>query len=373
MPIVIKCPGCGKAYRLRDELAGKRVKCKCGHGMLVPAAPDGAGSDSYDLAPAGGSDESSLLNEGLPAAAEGVTPPGPAKRPSAAEPEAPAEAGLGKPDKKTQRDEMLAKWGPVAGLVGLTLLPIVVILIVVWLILRPGYGSPADAFAAHQQALLDRKWSKLIGTYTPQSQAMFVDRMLERISRGVEDKKWRVELEAALEKHGIAEILPPESPSEALAEAVEAAADAADQPEEQEIDYEEIARQANQREQEREARRRKLIASVEDKAALYVDLNGAIQAAVEKTLPENPMLAIQTKKPVGEARRYLARLKLDAEPKIDGKTAEGSLTFVPVLEEVEITVPVKFQKIDGRWYIDATGLEHYEDLTFQPLFGGGWL
>jgi hypothetical protein len=177
-------------------------------------------------------------------------------------------------------------------------------------------------------------------------------------------------------QHGIAEILPRETPSESLAETVKAAAvaaDAADRAEEEEIDYEEIARQANQREQERKERRRKLIASVEDKAALYVDLNGAIQAAVEKTLPENPMLAIQTRKPVEEARRHLARLKLDDEPKIDGKTAEGSLTFVPVFEEVEITVPIKFQKIDGRWYIDATGLEHYEDLTFHPLFGGGWL
>ena len=37
MPISLQCPGCGKGYALADELAGKRVKCRCGTVMTVPA------------------------------------------------------------------------------------------------------------------------------------------------------------------------------------------------------------------------------------------------------------------------------------------------------------------------------------------------
>lgn len=39
MPISLQCPECGKGYRLRDELAGKRVRCGCGTETTVPAAP----------------------------------------------------------------------------------------------------------------------------------------------------------------------------------------------------------------------------------------------------------------------------------------------------------------------------------------------
>ncbi len=46
------CEGCGKSYRWKPELSGRRVKCKCGQVMTVPqpAAPD-AQEDLYDLAP----------------------------------------------------------------------------------------------------------------------------------------------------------------------------------------------------------------------------------------------------------------------------------------------------------------------------------
>ena len=68
MSIVIKCPGCGKDYKLRDELGGKRVKCKCGHAMVVPAPAAAEESDTYDLAPMGDSGASSLLDSDLPVA-----------------------------------------------------------------------------------------------------------------------------------------------------------------------------------------------------------------------------------------------------------------------------------------------------------------
>ena len=38
MPIAISCKDCGRDYRLKDELAGKKIKCKdCGATVAVPA------------------------------------------------------------------------------------------------------------------------------------------------------------------------------------------------------------------------------------------------------------------------------------------------------------------------------------------------
>jgi len=38
MPNVV-CDGCGKKYKWKAELAGKKVKCKCGHVMTIPQPP----------------------------------------------------------------------------------------------------------------------------------------------------------------------------------------------------------------------------------------------------------------------------------------------------------------------------------------------
>jgi hypothetical protein len=237
----------------------------------------------------------------------------------------------------------------------------VIILVVVWLAMRPGYGSPEEALAAHQQALLETDWHTLIHTYSPESREMLLDRMLEILSWRIDESS--SEIEAVLKKHGIAEIIERDTSADA---AEEGGADAAETaPEEQApIDYEELDRK-------REERRKELLASVEDKAALYVDLNEAIEAMVEQNLPENPMLAVYTKKPVGEARRLIARADF-TDLEIDGDAAEGKLSFKPS-EEDEITVPVRFKKIGGRWYIHTEGLDHYDEPEFRPLIGGGWL
>src|SRR5438094_5268851 len=45
------CDGCGKSYRWKPELAGKKAKCKCGSTMTVPAedpARAGAGVDDLE-------------------------------------------------------------------------------------------------------------------------------------------------------------------------------------------------------------------------------------------------------------------------------------------------------------------------------------
>ncbi|HEX3359310.1 MAG TPA: hypothetical protein VHS31_20190 [Tepidisphaeraceae bacterium] len=51
MPAVIQCPSCQKEYRWKPELAGKKVKCKCGEEFGVPAnEPAVEANDLYDLA-----------------------------------------------------------------------------------------------------------------------------------------------------------------------------------------------------------------------------------------------------------------------------------------------------------------------------------
>ena len=52
----IACPQCGKEYRWNQQYAGRKVRCKCGHTMRMPAeAPTAAESAAgmYDLAESG--------------------------------------------------------------------------------------------------------------------------------------------------------------------------------------------------------------------------------------------------------------------------------------------------------------------------------
>lgn len=44
MPISLRCPKCGSAYTLKDELAGKQVKCKCSEKLTVAAPQPPAAS-----------------------------------------------------------------------------------------------------------------------------------------------------------------------------------------------------------------------------------------------------------------------------------------------------------------------------------------
>ncbi|MCA9124470.1 MAG: hypothetical protein H6822_25305 [Planctomycetaceae bacterium] len=73
MPIQFACPGCGKDYNVKDELAGKKAKCKCGAVMPIPDPAAAAVIETDPLfadAPAGddlfGND---LFGESLPTGA----------------------------------------------------------------------------------------------------------------------------------------------------------------------------------------------------------------------------------------------------------------------------------------------------------------
>ena len=49
MSIEVQCPDCGQQYRLRDEMAGKTAKCKCGNPITIPAASASPQSGLSDL------------------------------------------------------------------------------------------------------------------------------------------------------------------------------------------------------------------------------------------------------------------------------------------------------------------------------------
>jgi RsiW-degrading membrane proteinase PrsW (M82 family) len=77
MSIAFACTGCGKSFKVKDELAGRKAKCSCGHLMTVP----------QPAAPAGEAPEEGIF------AFKDDEPPTPVKR----APAAPAMAAAGAP------------------------------------------------------------------------------------------------------------------------------------------------------------------------------------------------------------------------------------------------------------------------------------
>ncbi len=77
----VKCPGCDRVYRVRSELAGRKVKCKCGQALRMPELPPAspfAQEDQYDLATPDDGDEAatsaSPAKAKCPNCGQGVTP-----------------------------------------------------------------------------------------------------------------------------------------------------------------------------------------------------------------------------------------------------------------------------------------------------------
>lgn len=46
------CTACGKEYRWKPELAGRKAKCGCGAALVVPAGPPGGGDPAPAAKPA---------------------------------------------------------------------------------------------------------------------------------------------------------------------------------------------------------------------------------------------------------------------------------------------------------------------------------
>jgi hypothetical protein len=66
------CDGCGKSYAWKPEIAGKRVKCKCGGKLTVPATDPAASHAEPDGM--GGFDDLMALADGVPAGEAAYAP-----------------------------------------------------------------------------------------------------------------------------------------------------------------------------------------------------------------------------------------------------------------------------------------------------------
>lgn len=95
MSDAIQCPSCGKRYAYKPELAGRKVKCKCGGVITVPQpAPESAAEEEFDF-----SDYSAASYENEPSAA-----------PAQAAPAQPAPSAAPATAKTTSDDGDTWKW-----------------------------------------------------------------------------------------------------------------------------------------------------------------------------------------------------------------------------------------------------------------------
>lgn len=357
MTISIQCPGCGKGYQLDDSLAGKRVKCKCGQRMSVPAIAqvpeldigrdgglDGDLGGGLDFGLGGGLDvpdpSASLLDGSLLPLEPSASPLAPAGLAAASLTEnadsplgelhapKPQRASKGKPSKTVI---LLCVAGGVmallAGVAGITVAVIAAS--------RPGFKSPEEAFAAHQAALTEEDWEMQFRALTPESQA----RALEAVAMaGVPLMRFSPELKALLFKAGLRE--PPSSetmPTDALDGDALDAAPSADE------------RQSLQ------------LAGIEDQPGFYADLILAVEEAAQAKV-NNPLLKVMVRKALAAPRRAMASAQL-SDVQINGDTATATATYT--FEEDSIQSSVKFKQIGGRWFIDLAEL-----YTFgHPLAG----
>ena len=97
MSISMRCPGCRKVYRIRDDLAGKQAKCQCGTVMKVPAVPAAKGDPGWEdeVIRAG-----PIHGGGTAVSAPKKAEPAPAQPPTDSAPGKPASRVPQEPDRK---------------------------------------------------------------------------------------------------------------------------------------------------------------------------------------------------------------------------------------------------------------------------------
>ena len=360
--IAIKCSGCKKVYKLRDELAGKRVKCQCGQAMKIPALPEKpAAVDGLD--PMG-----AFLDGALPPT-EAAKPGGPRQTPAVEPAAKSAPAKIKKKATKKENGELSPRVAKLMGL-GMVVCFLGGIAVVTFFVMRsyrPGSASPEEAFAAHQAAMSRDDCRLLMRAYSAESHAVLADGMLAFASesRGGESRGGQSLAEsstfvkAVLQKHGVAGMLG--GKDESAGGSDQAAADGQEETsQEQEAqvaqDSEALAREAGQR-------RKKAVSAIKDKATFCKEYWLAIKDERNKTLPRDPVKQFAARKQEADRREYLVAGRL-GNVKIDGDTATGEMTYNLPEESEAMVAPVAFKKNDGRWFLHFGSVE---DLTSSPL------
>ncbi|NUQ61815.1 MAG: hypothetical protein HUU20_04960 [Pirellulales bacterium] len=349
MSITIKCPGCGKAYQLKDNLAGKRVKCKCGQPIVIPPPVAAAESEDSTYGLAGSADldhRPSLVEE--ESASRGAGPPvGPQAGGGAAPPPA-AEEHFDEPRRPARKrfPAPLMKSLAIAGcLVGLAVGAVVGYLAVAS-VLKPGFRTPEEAFRAYQEALSKKDWKTQIRVLDRESQAKVVEfAALMTVSIAEPGPAVR----EVFRKHGVA---------------IPAAGKAAERVVDDVSDTEEEGESSRS---QAPPQRPPLAAAVQDKPAFYAELMAALEAEEEKHLPQNPVLKLMAKKAKKEAMKLIATAKL-TNVRIESDTAQATMVFAADDEEVE--TPVLFKRFGGRWFLHMSKPEDFGGSGAGSLLDG---
>lgn len=403
MAIIITCQACNKGYKLKDELAGKKVKCKCGHSMVVPKPKPKSAADPL-ISELGSLDDgdpmSSLLDDALPpagATAALAKPTGPIPAPAAGSPTFPkplvrkevtgdyrrvariAREAAGYAAQEAAK-EAAKQSGPDA-----TKLALISVVIVFGLALgtvglgvgvywwrQPGFRTIEETFTVHQESLRDKNWKMQFRTFTPERQDKILTEMAYSVLPAANSspliaavlKEYEVTQPAAEDEETYADILAelmPEEPDDAPFDpnrerTPEEIAEA------ERIDAE-IDRRLEALNERSEQRRTRVISHVKNKPAFYAALMKAMAKEEKKARDATTMPAIVKMimaKEIAEARRADASRKL-ANVQIDGDTAQGHTTPALAMGDMREAEPISFRRIDGRWYIDLTKEEPLDE------------
>lgn len=324
MTISLKCEQCGKSYQLKESLAGKRVKCKCGSSLTVPTIgtvnddPLGLG----DVGMPGPLDD--LLGAELPTGGGGTLPA--SQRPSPPTAAAPA--------KKKQQVKKAKKEGISNTLASLLVAGFIVSifafvglgLFLASALKKTGFESPEAAFAAHQEALHDKDWAAQVQSYTPDAQR---DLAFAVTWYGASKLANRKEIKQVLEDHGLTSVFTSDSLSD------------------------------------RDAARQSF--SVTDVVKCYDDMVRAVDTASEDRIT-NSLLRAMHRREKGDRVRGRAGGTL-RDLAVNGATAAATI-FLIIEDDLEMEDTVTFRQIDGSWFIDLSYSDLYSNyfLGMDPLF-----
>ena len=323
MPIALSCPGCSKQYSLADNLAGKRAKCNCGQTLVVPPLPAPVTEELFpDLGgDALGSSDGSLFDE-LPAGFDAVPAPTnfPAQPAALAASSSPAATPKKKKKKKKKGGLSKTMIGLIAGgsVVGVLVVGTLFVLLIAFA-MKGGYGSPTDAVEAYQVALGKKDWSGQFKTLNPESQKKVLGKMITTLQPDVSSSP---EISQVIVKYG-GDAMLTGTPD---------------------------------------------FSRVGNLPIFYSKLVRAMTAEEEKHMPRNALLKTLQKKPMGEARRTLARAKI-TELEVDGDSAKCNLMFM--VDKEEFRVPVDLKKVSGRWFLHVVDVDSFAHSPLGNVFGAG--
>jgi hypothetical protein len=329
MAIPIVCPKCGKVRQVPDDLAGKRVKCKCGEVFRVRSAVPPPPPELSSSSPSSQLD--ALLNEALPPAEDGLSPLGGQA--------GPLPGGLGPPPlafggRKSKSNTPLLV-GLIGGAVVLVVLGLIVLLssgggssgTVADAAVVQGAATPEEAFEVLTKSQMEKNWRANFAIHTPESQtrlvggAAFLSAMSSQVS-GSQDRAL-----AVLRKYGVdPEALKPPTT----------------------LPLGDMQAFVKQMEQKQLA----VAATVRDKAGFFAEAMAITDEAGSQAMEKVPGMTADVRGKIAEAKEQ-ARLSLStaklSDVRIDGDKAQGTKTMTSSGRTE--TMPVHFRKIDGKWYI----------------------